>query len=76
MTPSRRVAAFRLDEDLIEGLDKVWQRDAVQPSEQVRRALRQWLEGKGVIAKVKTPLRRGRTRVGKATAIGKRHHIR
>jgi hypothetical protein len=61
MTPPRRVAAYRLDEDLIEGLEKVWARDGVQPSEQVRRAVRQWLEARGVIAK-KTPPRRGRTR--------------
>ena len=62
MTPPRRVAAYRLDEDLIEGLEKVWAQDGVQPSEQVRRAVRQWLEARGVIAKPKAPPRRGRTR--------------
>ena len=62
MTPPRRVAAYRLDEDLIEGLEKVWAKDGVQPSEQVRRAVRQWLEARGVIAKPKVPARRGRTR--------------
>jgi hypothetical protein len=74
MIPPRRVAAFRLDEDLIEGLEKVWQRDAVQPSEQVRRAVRQWLERKGVIVKIKTPPRRVLTR-REGPGVGKRHHI-
>jgi hypothetical protein len=31
------------------GLKAVWERDGVQPSEQVRRAVRAWLESKGVI---------------------------
>ncbi len=48
MTP-RKVATFRLDDELLEGLQEVWQRDGVQPSEQVRRAVRKWLEDRGVI---------------------------
>jgi hypothetical protein len=49
MTPVRRkVAAFRLDDDLLEGMQETWERHGVQPSEQVRRALRAWLESKGV----------------------------
>jgi hypothetical protein len=46
---ARKLAAFRFDDDLLEGLQMVWDRDGVQPSEQVRRAVRQWLEGKGVL---------------------------
>jgi hypothetical protein len=46
MTP-RRVATYRLDDELLEGLHRIWVRDGVPPSEQVRRAVRQWLESKG-----------------------------
>jgi len=46
--PRRIVTTFRLDGDLIDGLQEVWQRDGVQPSEQVRRAIRAWLDAKGV----------------------------
>ena len=38
-----------LDDDLLEGLDAVYKRDGAQPSEQVRRAVREWLEHKGVL---------------------------
>jgi metal-responsive CopG/Arc/MetJ family transcriptional regulator len=61
MTP-RRVTAFRLDDELLEGLQQVWERDGVQPSEQVRRAIRAWLETKNVDAKKKTANRRASTR--------------
>jgi metal-responsive CopG/Arc/MetJ family transcriptional regulator len=47
--PERRVTTFRIDEDLLQGLQAVWERDGVQPSEQVRRAIRAWLEAKGAI---------------------------
>jgi metal-responsive CopG/Arc/MetJ family transcriptional regulator len=50
MTPIRKSTGIRLDDDLIEGLQIVWERDGVNPSEQVRRAVRAWLEAKGVIA--------------------------
>jgi predicted DNA-binding protein len=49
MAPARKVAAFRLDDDLRDGLDAVWQREGIPPSEQVRRAIRAWLDAKGVI---------------------------
>jgi hypothetical protein len=47
----RRVTTFRLDPELLQGLQDVWQRDGVQPSEQVRRAIRAWLTEKGVLGK-------------------------
>ena len=50
MTP-RRVSTFRIDDELIDGLREVWERDGVAPSEQVRRAIRMWLESKGVLKK-------------------------
>jgi hypothetical protein len=56
----RRVATFRIDDDLREGLDAIWQRDGIQPSEQVRRAIRAWLAEKGI--KTKPPARRMTTR--------------
>ena len=61
MTP-RRVSTFRIDDELIDGLREVWERDGVPPSEQVRRAIRTWLESKGVIKKAARPraLTRGR----------------
>ena len=47
----RRVTTFRIDEELLQGLQQVWERDGVQPSEQVRRAIRAWLDAKGVLGK-------------------------
>jgi hypothetical protein len=49
MTPIRKIATFRLDDDLLEGLRAVEQRDGIPPSEQARRAIRMWLETKGVV---------------------------
>jgi metal-responsive CopG/Arc/MetJ family transcriptional regulator len=46
--PPRRVTTFRIDEDLLQGLQEIWERDGVQVSEQVRRAIRMWLESKGL----------------------------
>ncbi len=34
----------------MDGLQAVYERDGILPSEQVRRAVRTWLENKGVIA--------------------------
>ena len=46
-----RPATFRIDERLLHGLEEVKRRDGVPQSEQVRRALEAWLEGKGVLEK-------------------------
>ena len=43
---ARRVTTFRIDEELLSGLQEVWTRDGVAVSEQVRRAIRAWLETK------------------------------
>ena len=48
MSPKRPLTAFRIDEDLKEGLQAVWERDGIGVSEQIRRAIRGWLEQKGV----------------------------
>jgi len=48
-TPPRLGSTFRLDEDLVEAMRLLQERDGILPSEQVRRALRPWLEEKGVL---------------------------
>jgi hypothetical protein len=45
------MTTFRIDDELLEGLREVYNRDGIQPSEQVRRAIRVWLESKGVSVK-------------------------
>lgn len=50
MTP-RRVTTFRVDEELLTGLRIVQERDGVPVSEQVRRAIRAWLDEKDVHVK-------------------------
>jgi hypothetical protein len=48
MTP-RKLANFRLDDDLLEGLQTVKDRDGIPLTEQVRRAIRRWLEDRRVM---------------------------
>ena len=59
MTPLRQTN-IRIDSELLDGLQEISERDGVPVSEQVRRAIRMWLESKGL--KVKTAPRRGATR--------------
>jgi hypothetical protein len=47
----RRVTTFRIDEELLQGLQQLFERDGIQPSESVRRAIRAWLTAKGVLGK-------------------------
>jgi hypothetical protein len=56
----RKRATFWIDDKQREGLKAVKERDGVLESEQIRRAINDWLEKKGV--KVKTASRRGDTR--------------
>jgi hypothetical protein len=52
MTPStRKQTNLRLDDDILDGLQQVKERDGMPISEQVRRALRVWLETKGIVDK-------------------------
>jgi hypothetical protein len=60
MTP-RPVATFRVDQELIDGLREIEERDGVRASEQVRRAIRAWLESRGVSLR-KTERKRAATR--------------
>jgi len=51
MTPSqKKQTAFRLEPEILDGLQTVKERDGIPISEQVRRALREWLEQRGVKA--------------------------
>src|SRR5437899_2435188 len=66
MPPSKRIrplCTYTLDPDLIDGLKKLRERDGVSESETVRRALRKWLERKGV-------LRHGGPKAAKRTKAG------
>lgn len=47
MTPLRPTN-IRIDTELLDGLQFVLERDGVSVSEQIRRAIRMWLESKGV----------------------------
>jgi hypothetical protein len=51
---------FRLETELIDGLEQVKQRDGIGLTEQVRRALHAWLKVKGV--SVKSDRKRASTR--------------
>lgn len=52
MTP-RRMATFRVDDELLEAMRAYYEREGVQISEQVRRGILMWLESKGIsVAKV------------------------
>jgi hypothetical protein len=61
MTPTRRTLTFRIDDELLKGLRLVWERDGVQVSEQIRRAVQEWLERRDVKVK-KTARKRAATR--------------
>ena len=49
MSKVRPVATFRVDHDVLDGMRRLQDRDGISFSEQVRRALRPWLESKGVL---------------------------
>jgi metal-responsive CopG/Arc/MetJ family transcriptional regulator len=49
--PDRKPYTFYIDTDLAEGLDEVKERDGISVSEQIRRAIRAWLESKDVSVK-------------------------
>lgn len=57
----RTIATFRLDSDLLDGLRQLYERDGVQVSESVRRAIGAWLEMKKIDVR-KTDRKRAATR--------------
>jgi hypothetical protein len=61
MSP-KEMTAFRIEPEIMEGLRRVKDRDGVPLSVQVDRALRAWLEKKGVpVDKPKTSARAAKT---------------
>ena len=64
MSPYRKMHAFYLDPELAEGLKALKAERGVPESEQVRRAVRMWLEAEGVSV---TPKKRARQKGGKRT---------
>jgi len=48
LADQRTVMTFRVDPELRKALDKLFERDGISPSEAIRRALRAWLETKGI----------------------------
>jgi predicted transcriptional regulator len=62
MTPIRKAMTFRVDDDLVDGMQALFARDGISPSEQLRRALRAFLESKGVSLKTATAARGKRAR--------------
>ena len=55
--------SYYLDPELAQGLDAIRDRDGVLPSEQVRRAIRMWLESKGYqFERVPKPKKRGKAK--------------
>jgi hypothetical protein len=56
-----------LDDDLFDGLQAVYERDGILPSEQVRRAVRKWLEAKGVMAETTSSATTKRKKTGSKT---------
>lgn len=49
MAETARLASYRLDPALIDAMKALQARDGIPQSEQVRRALRAWLEERGVL---------------------------
>jgi ribbon-helix-helix CopG family protein len=50
-----RLTNIRLESELTEGLQRVKERDGISISEQVRRAVQNWLKKKGVKVKTERP---------------------
>ncbi len=53
----RRRVNLYMDPDLVAGLKRIKERDGVSESEQIRRAVRGWLEQKGGLKKKKSKRR-------------------
>ena len=58
----RTLAAFRIEPEILKGLHAVKDRDGVPVSEQVRRALRQWLKSKRVALRPSAARKGGRAK--------------
>lgn len=56
---NRVITTFRIDEELLTGLREVQARDGVLVSEQVRRAIRAWLQSKDIYSAKANRKRKG-----------------
>ena len=45
----RKLTSFVIDPELSEGLKAIKERDGISESEQIRRAIRRWLEDRGLL---------------------------
>lgn len=54
----RTIVAYRIDREVLQAMQTLWDRDGVTPSEQVRRALRAYLEERNVLEKLGPPARK------------------
>jgi hypothetical protein len=61
MSPKDKILTFRPDDEVYEAMEVLKERDGVPFSQQIRRALRAWLEGKGLVDKA-APRRAGTRR--------------
>jgi hypothetical protein len=59
MTPTRRVATFRIDDELLDAMELLRERDGIPFAEQIRRGLKLWFQLKGI-----EPKKADRKRVG------------
>jgi hypothetical protein len=66
---TKRLTNFRIDEELLTGLQAIRTRDGIAVSEQVRRAIQAWLALKGGPTKTKTGRKRAGTRAGLAGCV-------
>ena len=62
MTRIRKVTTFRVDPDVQRAMEALRERDGISLSEQIRRALRSWLEAKGTLRRANRAAARPSTR--------------
>ena len=53
-------ATFKLESGLLDAMRELRERDGISATEQVRRALREWLPARGITVEIPKPARRGR----------------
>jgi antitoxin component of RelBE/YafQ-DinJ toxin-antitoxin module len=54
MTP-RRIATFRIDDEVLAALKRIYERDGISVPDQVRRALQRWIESKDASETARKP---------------------
>ena len=64
MATEKKQTGFRIERDILEGLQQVKVRDGIPISEQVRRALRDWLDSRQIEQATRHPRGSARRRKG------------